>query len=187
MMRSAKPSRADLLAAKDKTVRDVIAPGLRVLFCGINPGLYSGATGHHFARPGNRFWPTLYQAGFTPRLFVPAEERELLISGYGITNLVPRATAMADELAPDELVAGRRRLEAKLKRYQPQVVAVLGIDAYRTAFAQRVVAPGRQPERLANSAVWVLPNPSGLNAHYQLADLVQHFRALHQFIIGTIL
>jgi len=187
MMRSAKPSRADLLAAKDKTVRDVIAPGLRVLFCGINPGLYSGATGHHFARPGNRFWPTLYQAGFTPRLFVPAEERELLISGYGITNLVPRATAMADELAPDELVAGRRRLEAKLKRYQPQVVAVLGIDAYRTAFAQRVVAPGLQPERLANSAVWVLPNPSGLNAHYQLADLVQHFRALHQFIIGTIL
>ncbi|MGZ9224472.1 MAG: G/U mismatch-specific DNA glycosylase [Anaerolineales bacterium] len=182
-MRSAKPGRAELLAAKDKTVRDVIARGLRVLFCGINPGLYSGATGHHFARPGNRFWPTLYQAGFTSRLLAPAEERELLASGYGITNLVPRATATADELSPDELVAGRRRLEAKLKRYQPQVVALLGIGAYRTAFAQRVVALGQQPERLANSVVWVLPNPSGLNAHYQLADLVQHFRALRQALV----
>ncbi|MGZ9165569.1 MAG: G/U mismatch-specific DNA glycosylase [Anaerolineales bacterium] len=182
-MRSATPSRAELLAAKDKTVRDVIARGLRVLFCGINPGLYSGATGHHFARPGNRFWPTLYQAGFTSRLLAPAEERELLASGYGITNLVPRATATADELSPDELVAGRRRLEAKLKRYQPQVVALLGIGAYRTAFAQRVVALGQQPERLANSVVWVLPNPSGLNAHYQLADLVQHFRALRQALV----
>ncbi|MGZ9235103.1 MAG: G/U mismatch-specific DNA glycosylase [Anaerolineales bacterium] len=182
-MRSAKPGRAELLAAKDKTVRDVIARGLRVLFCGINPGLYSGATGHHFARPGNRFWPTLYQAGFTSRLLAPAEERELLASGYGITNLVPRATATADELSPDELVAGQRRLEAKLKRYQPQVVALLGIGAYRTAFAQRVVALGQQPERLANSVVWVLPNPSGLNAHYQLADLVQHFRALRQALV----
>jgi len=177
-----KPSRADLLAAKDKTVRDVIAPGLRVLFCGINPGLYSGATGHHFARPSNRFWPTLYQAGFTPRLLAPAEERELLVSGYGITNLVARATAMADELATEELVAGRRRLEAKIKRYQPQVVALLGIGAYRTAFAQRAVALGQQPERLANAAVWVLPNHSGLNAHYQLADLVYHFRLLRQAI-----
>jgi double-stranded uracil-DNA glycosylase len=182
MMHSAKPSRADLLAAKDKTVRDVIAPHLRVLFCGINPGLYSGATGHHFARPGNRFWPTLYQAGFTSRLLAPTEERELLVSGYGITNLVARATATADELAPAELVTGRRRLEAKLKRYQPQVVAVLGIVAYRTAFAQRTVTLGPQPERLANAVVWVLPNPSGLNAHYQLADLVQHFRALRQAV-----
>jgi double-stranded uracil-DNA glycosylase len=177
-----KPSRADLLAAKNKTIRDVIAPGLRVLFCGINPGLYSGATGHHFARPGNRFWPTLYQAGFTPRLLAPAEERELLISGYGITNLVARATATADELSPAELVAGRRRLEAKIKRYQPQVVALLGIGAYRTAFAQRAVVLGQQPERLANAVVWVLPNPSGLNAHYQLADLVHHFRLLRQAI-----
>src|SRR5687767_9182352 len=175
-----KPSRADLLAAQDKTVRDVIAPGLRVLFCGINPGLYSGATGHHFARPGNRFWPTLHQAGFTPRLLHPSEERELLVYGYGITNLVPRATATADELLRDELVAGRRRLEAKVKRYQPQVVAVLGIGAYRTAFAQKVVALGPQPERLVNSIVWVLPNPSGLNAHYQLANLVEHFQVLRQ-------
>ena len=177
-----KPSRADLLAAKDKTVRDVIILDLRVLFCGINPGLYSGATGHHFARPGNRFWPTLYQSGFTKRLLAPAEERELLVSGYGITNLVPRATATADELAPDELVTGRRRLEAKLKRYRPRVVALLGIEAYRTAFARRAVTLGQQPERLANAVVWVLPNPSGLNAHYQLVDLVQHFRAMRQAV-----
>jgi TDG/mug DNA glycosylase family protein len=182
MTRSPKPTRADLLAAQNKTVRDVIAPGLRVLFCGINPGLYSGATGHHFARPGNRFWPTLYQAGFTPRLLHPSEERELLSFGYGITNLVPRATATADELSPDELVASRRRLASKAKRYQPQVVAVLGISAYRTAFAQKAVALGLQPERLENTAVWVLPNPSGLNAHYQLADLVKHFWTLRQAV-----
>src|SRR4026209_1227612 len=119
-----KPTRADLLAAKDKTIRDVIAPGLRVLFCGINPGLYSGATGHHFARPGNRFWPTLHQAGFTPRLLTPAEEAELLIAGYGITNLVARATASADELESAELIVGRRRLFRKVKRNQPKIVAV---------------------------------------------------------------
>jgi TDG/mug DNA glycosylase family protein len=184
MKRSDKPTRADLLAAQNKTIRDVIAPGLRVLFCGINPGLYSGATGHHFARPGNRFWPTLHQAGFTPRLLDPSEERELLASGYGITNLVPRATATADELAPDELVAGRQRLQAKVKRYQPQVVAVLGISAYRTAFAQKAVTPGKQPEPLAGALVWVLPNPSGLNAHYQLASLVEHFRELLRIVEG---
>ncbi len=178
----AKPTRADLLAAQDKTVRDVIAPGLRVLFCGINPGLYSGATGHHFARPGNRFWPTLHQAGFTPRLLDPSEERELLNFGYGITNLVARATATADELAPEELVAGRRRLETKVKRYRPRVVAVLGISAYRTAFTQKAAALGPQPEHLANATVWVLPNPSGLNAHYQLASLVKHFRELRKAV-----
>ncbi|MBN2118461.1 MAG: G/U mismatch-specific DNA glycosylase [Anaerolineales bacterium] len=178
----AKPTRADLLAAKNKTVRDVIAPGLRVLFCGINPGLYSAATGHHFARPGNRFWPTLRQAGFTPRLLDPSEERELLTFGYGITNLVARATAAADELSPDELIAGRQRLEAKVKRYQPRVVAVLGISAYRTAFVQKVVTLGQQPELLANAAVWVLPNPSGLNAHYQLANLVEHFQELRKAV-----
>jgi TDG/mug DNA glycosylase family protein len=178
MRRPARPTRAELLAAQDKTVRDVIAPGLRVLFCGINPGLYSGATGHHFARPGNRFWPTLHQSGFTPRLLHPSEERELLIFGYGITNLVPRATATADELSAEELVAGRRRLETKVKRYQPQIVAVLGISAYKTAFADKTVMLGEQLKRLADATTWVLPNPSGLNAHYQLADLVEHFRAL---------
>lgn len=182
MTGSIKPTRADLLAAKNKTIRDVIAPNLRVLFCGINPGLYSGATGHHFARPGNRFWPTLYQAGFTPRLLDPSEERELLTLGYGITNLVARATATADELSPDEMLAGQKRLKTKAKRFQPQVLAVLGISAYRTAFAQKVVALGKQPEPLSNSIVWVLPNPSGLNAHYQLADLARHFRVLRQAV-----
>ena len=178
-----KPSRADLLAAQNKTVRDVIAPGLRVLFCGINPGLYSGATSHHFARPGNRFWPTLHQSGFTPRLLHPSEERELLTYGYGITNLVARATATADELAPEELVVGQRRLKAKVKRYQPQVVAVLGISAYRTAFGQKAVTLGRQTEPLLTAIVWVLPNPSGLNAHYQLADLAEHFRELRLAVV----
>jgi TDG/mug DNA glycosylase family protein len=149
-----------------------------VLFCGINPGLYSGATGHHFARPGNRFWPTLHRAGFTPRLLHPSEERELLAYGYGITNLVRRATATADQLSPEELVAGRRRLESKVKRYQPQVVAILGISAYRTAFAEKAVSPGEQSRPLAGARVWVLPNPSGLNAHYQVTDLAEHFRAL---------
>src|SRR6187200_3387102 len=141
-MRSARPSRADLLAAQDKTVRDVIAPNLQVLFCGINPGLYSAATGHHFARPGNRFWPTLYQAGFTPRLLHPSEERELLSLGYGITNLVARTTATADELTSDELLAGKKRLERKVKRYEPRLVAVLGIGAYRTAFQEKTATLG---------------------------------------------
>lgn len=184
-MRSVKPTRADLLAAKNKTIRDVIAPNLRVLFCGINPGLYSGATGHHFARPGNRFWPTLFHAGFTPRLLHPSEERELLDYGYGITNLVRRATATADELSPDELVAGQKRLKAKVKRFQPKVLAVLGISAYRTAFAQKVVTLGRQTDRFVNSIVWVLPNPSGLNAHFQLTDLAKHFQVLRQSIDGN--
>jgi len=180
MLRSSRPSHTDLIRAKGKTVRDVIAPGLQVLFCGINPGLYSGATGHHFARPGNRFWPTLHRAGFTQRLLTPAEERELLQSGYGITNLVARATATADELTPGELIVGRRRLLAKVKRYRPKVVAVLGIGAYRTAFARPKTALGKQPERLADAVLWVLPNPSGLNAHYQLLDLVYHFQVLRQ-------
>jgi double-stranded uracil-DNA glycosylase len=182
MADSAKPSRADLLAARDKTLRDVIAPGLRVLFCGINPGLYSGATGHHFARPGNRFWPAIHQAGFTPRLLHPSEQRELLNWGYGITNLVPRTTATADELSAEELLAGRKRLAGKAKRYQPRVLAVLGIGAYRTAFQQPRAAVGLQTERIGNAILWVLPNPSGLNAHYQLSDLVEQFRKLREVV-----
>jgi TDG/mug DNA glycosylase family protein len=175
-----RPSRAELLAAADKTVPDVIAPGLKVLFCGINPGLYSGATGHHFARPGNRFWPALHAAGFTERLVSPFDERILLQYGYGITNFVARATASADEVTVEELVAGRRTLLAKVKRYAPRIVAVLGIGAYRKAFAEPRATLGRQPEPLARAAFWVLPNPSGLNAHYQLADLVRHFQALRR-------
>jgi TDG/mug DNA glycosylase family protein len=181
-----KPSRLDLLAAKDKTVRDVIAPGLDVLFCGINPGLYSGATGHHFARPGNRFWPTLYQAGFTPRLLHPSEERELLSLGYGITNLVARATATADELTSDELLTGKKRLERKVRRYEPRIVAILGIGAYRTAFQEKTATLGSQNKFLGKSLLWILPNPSGLNAHYQLADLVKHFRELRETAKGNL-
>lgn len=180
-MNSYKPTRADLLAAKDKTIKDVIAPGLRVLFCGINPGLYSGATGHHFARPGNRFWPTIHQAGFTPRQLSPAEERELLTLGYGITNLVARTTATADELSAEELLAGYKRLERKVKRYGPQVLAVLGIGAYRLAFREPKATLGSQERSITNTSIWVLPNPSGLNAHYQLSALVEQFQRLREF------
>ncbi|MFT3894053.1 MAG: G/U mismatch-specific DNA glycosylase [Anaerolineales bacterium] len=183
MLRSNKPNRADLLAAQNKTVPDVISPGLHVLFCGINPGLYSGAVGHHFARPGNRFWPVLHQAGFTDKLLAPEEEKGLLVAGYGITNLVERATATADELASEELVKGQKRLIGKLKRYQPTIVAILGIGAYRTAFGYPKATVGEQSELLAKTMVWVLPNPSGLNAHYSLANLVDHFRQLRQAIV----
>jgi TDG/mug DNA glycosylase family protein len=175
-----RPGRAELEAARDRRIPDVIAPGLRVLFCGINPSLYSAATGQHFARPGNRFWPTLHRAGFTPRQLAPAEQRELLAHGIGITNLVTRATATAAELSRDELAAGRRRLVAKVRRREPRLVAVLGIDAYRQAFAQPRAKLGRQPEPIAGRPLWVLPNPSGLNAHYQLGDLARLYRSLRR-------
>ncbi len=158
----------------------MIAPGLTVLFCGINPGLYSGATGHHFARPGNRFWPALHGAGFTPRLLHPSEQALLLECGCGVTNLVNRTTAMADELAPDEFLAGRRRLAAKLRRYRPRLVAFLGVGAYCHAFGLRRPALGPQPDRLAGARVWLLPNPSGLNANYPLPVLVRLFRQLKE-------
>ena len=176
----ARPTRDDLLAATGKTIRDVIAPNLRILFCGINPGLYSGATGHHFARPGNRFWPALHGAGFTDRLLSPWEERELLTNGYGITNLVARTTASADELTADEFIAGQRRLLSKVTRYAPRFVAVLGVGAYRSAFQRPKAQLGRQPESLGPPGVWVLPNPSGLNAHHQLADLIRLFSVLRK-------
>ncbi len=163
---------------------DVIAPGLKVLFCGINPGLYSGAVGHHFARPGNRFWRVLHAAGFTPRLLSPFEERELLTYGYGITNIVARATASADELSPMELIEGAQRLGEKVKHYRPHVLAVLGIGAYRTAFRRPQAGPGPQMESIGVSRLWVLPNPSGLNAHYQLEDLVRLFRELRQAVVA---
>ena len=157
---------------------DVIAPGLRVLFCGINPGLYSAAVGHHFARPGNRFWPALHAAGFTDRLLAPAEERELLTRGCGITNIVPRASARADELSGTELAAGGRALAAKVRRYRPRVLAVLGVGAYRAAFGRPGATLGPQGETIGQTSIWVLPNPSGLNAHYRAADLARLFREL---------
>src|SRR4051812_14117977 len=177
-----KPTPEQLLAARDKTLPDVIAPGLKVLFCGINPGLYTAAIGHHFGRPGNRFWPTLHRAGFTPRLLSPYEEQELLPLGYGITNVVDRATAAADELAPEEYVEGGRRLAAKLKQYRPAVLAVLGVGAYRTAFQQPKAQVGAQDSPLEGSAVWVLPNPSGLNANYQMDRLVEVFTDLRSAV-----
>jgi len=173
-----KPNREQLLAAEGKTVRDVIAPGLRVLFCGINPGLYTAAVGHHFARPGNRFWPALYAAGFTERLLSPFEERELLKSGYGITNVVARATATADLLTKEETIRGGRRLRVKVERYGPAVLAILGLGAYRTAFNNPKATVGRQKEMIADTLLWVLPNPSGLNANYQPQDLARLFREL---------
>ncbi len=173
-----RPTKEEIQAAIGKTMVDVIAPDLKVLFCGINPSLYSAVVGHHFARPGNRFWPTLHQAGFTDRLFDPAEDRDLLKLGYGITNVVDRATATADELSKQELLIGGQNLAAKVEQYRPRCLAVLGISAYRTAFSKPKAVVGRQEETLHNAIVWVLPNPSGLNAHYQLKDLAAVFREL---------
>jgi TDG/mug DNA glycosylase family protein len=180
-----RPTRADIGAAEGKTVPDVISPGLDVLFVGINPGLYSGAVGHHFARPGNRFWKTLYGAGFTPRVLSPFDERELLEHEVGITNLVERATARADQLMAEELRAGAGRVSGKVRRLAPRVVAFLGVTAYRTAFGAPDAAVGPQAERIGPSGVWVLPNPSGLNAHYQLPALIAVFGALKVAAFGS--
>ncbi len=175
-----RPTRGAVQAAVNRTVPDLIARDLAVLFCGINPGLYSAATGHHFARPGNRFWRALHAAGFTDRVLSPWEETMLLARGCGITNLVSRATATADELTRDELIAGRVRLARKAARYHPRWIAVVGIGAYRAAFGRPAATMGRQPERLGPAGLWVLPNPSGLNANHQAPDLARAFRALRR-------
>lgn len=173
-----KPNKEQIIAAAAKTVPDVIAPNLRVLFCGINPGLYTAAVGHHFARPGNRFWKALYDAGFTDRLLSPFDERELLESGYGVTNVVPRATPTADLLTKEEIIKGGKRLATKVRRYRPKILAVLGLGAYRTAFNQPKATVGRQEEKIGDTILWVLPNPSGLNANYQQVDLGRLFSQL---------
>jgi TDG/mug DNA glycosylase family protein len=157
-----------------------------VLFCGINPGLYSAYTGHHFARPGNRFWPALHAAGFTERLLAPFEERELLSRGYGITNLVERASASADELTAEEIVQGGKRLVRKVRRQSPKILAVLGVGAYRVAFDRPGAVVGLQPGRIGVTRIWVLPNPSGLNAHYQLSDLQRVFAELRAACAGKV-
>ena len=175
-----KPSKQQLAEAKGKTVPDVIARNLRVLFCGINPGLYTAAVGHHFARPGNRFWPALYKSGFTDRLLSPFDERELLNHNLGITNVVAHATASASELANEDFVKGGRILRRKVGRYRPRVVAILGIEAYRKAFGCVKVEVGEQEETIGGARLWVLPNPSGLNANYQLKDFTRLFRKLRQ-------
>lgn len=177
-MKPRTPTPAELRAAHNRKVPDIIAANLAVLFVGINPGLYSAAVRHHFARPGNRFWPALHAAGFTHRLLSPFEERALLTAGCGIANIVNRATAAAAELGKEEIAAGGRRLAAKVKRWRPRTVAVLGLGAYRAAFGRSHAVVGPQPERLGAAALWVLPNPSGLNAGYQLKDLVRLFKKL---------
>jgi TDG/mug DNA glycosylase family protein len=179
-----RPTPAQLLAARGRTVPDVIAPGLRVLFCGINPGLYSGAVRHHFARPGNRFWKLLHAAGFTARQLSPFEEGELLELGIGVTNLVARTTASADELSLEELRLGASRLRRKVCRHRPSFLAVLGIGAYRIAFARPRARMGLQEADICGSRVWLLPNPSGLNAHYQLAEFTAAFADLRATAFG---
>jgi TDG/mug DNA glycosylase family protein len=176
-----KPTKADLLAAHTKTVPDLAAKGMIVLFVGINPGLYTAAIGHHFGRPGNRFWPALHGGGFTPRLYSPFEESLLLDLQLGITNVVERATVRADELSDDEIRAGGQRLKAKVKRWHPTVVAFVGIGPYRIISGNKSARVGLQQEPFGGRPAWVLPNPSGLNAHYQPADLAKLFRELRDW------
>jgi len=173
-----KPTPEQVAAAGGTTIPDVLAPDLDVLFCGINPGLYSGAVGHHFARPGNRFWKALHRGGFTDRVLEPVDDAESARYGCGLTNLVARATAGAKDLRDDELRAGALRLEGTVDRWAPRCVAVLGIGAFRTAFRHPRASLGRQAETLGGAVLWVLPNPSGLNAHHQLDDLGARFAEL---------
>jgi double-stranded uracil-DNA glycosylase len=175
-----KPTRAQLEAARGLTVPDLVRPGLRVVFCGINPGLYTAAIGHHFGRPGNRFWKVIHLAGFTPAQVSPFEERSLLDMGVGITNLVPRTTAVASELTPAELREGLRRVEKLACDYKPAYLAFLGMLAYRSATGRRNAVLGLQPETMCDSRIWLLPNPSGLQARYQLTELVGLFGDLRR-------
>lgn len=175
-----KPTREALRAAEGKAVPDIIKPGLKILFCGINPGLYSGAVGHHFARPGNRFWPSLYASGFTNRLLSPDEERKLLDFALGITNFLNKATARAADLSDHEIITGGEQLVQKVLEFQPDYLAILGIGVYRKAFSRPKAQIGSQMGRIGETKLWVLPNPSGLNAHYQLEDLVKLFSELRK-------
>jgi TDG/mug DNA glycosylase family protein len=174
------PTRAELEAARDRVLPDVLADGLDVVFCGINPGLWSAATGHHFARPGNRFWPALHASGFTPDLFRPHEQDSLLGLGLGLTNVVPRASARADELSREELEEGGRRLAEKVRRHRPAWLAVLGVTAYRSAFGERHARVGPQERVLGTTRIWVLPNPSGLNAHWTPLALAEELDRLRR-------
>ncbi|EDX87739.1 Uracil DNA glycosylase superfamily [Synechococcus sp. PCC 7335] len=167
-----RPTKAEVAACHGQTMPDIIAPNLDVLFCGINPSLYSVAIGHHFGRPGNRFWKALHKAGFTDRLYDPSEDASLLELGYGITNMAPRATARADELSKAEIRAGRQLLADKIQTYRPKCIAFLGITAYRLAFSMPKAKVGPQPD-WKDTQIWALPNPSGLNAHYQVDDLAE--------------
>ncbi|WP_318218676.1 G/U mismatch-specific DNA glycosylase [Streptomyces sp. SCL15-6] len=183
-------TRAELEAARDRLVPDVVADGLHVLFCGINPGLLSAATGHHFARPGNRFWPVLHLSGFTPRQLKPSEQQELLSYGLGITNVVARASARADELTAEEYREGGRQLALKVARLRPRWLAVVGVTAYRAAFddlphsrlrssgGTPMARVGPQERTIGGTRLWVLPNPSGLNAHWTAQTMAEEFARL---------
>jgi TDG/mug DNA glycosylase family protein len=177
---TSRPTAAEIVAARDRTIPDVVPPRGGVLFCGINPGLYSAATGWHFARPGNRFWPALHRSGFTDRLLRPAEQHLLPARGLGITNLAARATAQAAELTDEELAEGGAVLEAFVERHAPRVVAVLGVTAYRTAFGRPKARIGPQEAMLGGARLWILPNPSGLNAHYTAETLAGEFALLRE-------
>jgi TDG/mug DNA glycosylase family protein len=180
-----RPNRAELLACEGQTVAPVVRRDLDVLFCGINPGLYTAWAGHHFARPGNRFWPCLFASGFTPRLLAPDEQTELLDLGLGVTNVVDRATATAAELSRAELQQGGTRLVAFVRRWRPAYLAVLGVTAYRAAFGEPKAAPGEQQRTIGDTRVWVLPNPSGLNAHYTPPALAEKFAELRAAVSAT--
>ncbi|HEX8521605.1 MAG TPA: G/U mismatch-specific DNA glycosylase [Tepidisphaeraceae bacterium] len=175
-----RPTKQQIASCVNKTIPDIIAPELKILFSGINPSLYSACVGHHFARPGNRFWPTLHAAGFTPRRFSPFEDATLVDLGYGLTNIVPRATAAADDLDASEYAPAAELLIRKLKKYQPKYLAILGLGAYRLAFDRPKASLGPQPELIGRTRIWILPNPSGLNAHYQLPDLARIYRLLRK-------
>ena len=183
-MKQRKPTVEEVRAAHGKLLPDILAPGLDVLFCGINPGLYSAAIGYHFARPGNRFWSALHASGFIGDRLEPSEQEEMLRFGCGLTNLVARATSVAAELSTDELRSGRDILEAKVRKYGPAWVAVLGKGAYRKAFGRSRAEFGRQEEKLAGAGLWLLPNPSGLNAHYQPPALAEKFGELLEVVRG---
>ena len=180
----AKPTRAELQAAYGTTVPDLVRPGLAVLLCGINPSLTSGALGLHFATPGNRLWPALHAAGWTDRRLLPHETGALLDAGIGVTNLVPRATARADELTDEELRAGLPRLEALAERVRPGVVAFLGLSAYRVATGERKAAVGPLDRTIGGARAWLLPNPSGLNASWQLPRLAEAYAELRRAARG---
>ena len=177
-----RPTPEQLRAAVGATMPDILAPGLSVVFCGINPSVYSAVVGHHFARPGNRFWKALHDGGFTPERLHPSRDSELLDHGCGITNLASRATVAAADLEDWELLTGSQVLEEKMRRLAPRWLAVLGISAYRTAFKRPKALLGPQEERVGGVRVWVLPNPSGLNAHYHPPHLARLFRELHEVV-----
>jgi TDG/mug DNA glycosylase family protein len=181
-MKDFKPGKEDLLDAVNRTVDDLIDHNLKVLFCGINPGIWSGATGFHFAKPGNRFWKVMHLAGFTDRILHPSEGRELLENGYGLTCFVKRTTNRADELKAEEFIEGGKFLVEKIEKYKPENLAVLGIGAYRAAFQKPKAKLGLQEEPIGGARIWLLPNPSGLNAHYQINDLAELYGALRRDI-----